>query len=107
MLAQVTEPMQLIVALLGHAYRGPDGNVYLALKDFQWSGMSATGIPLDEIIETLERCPAQNKLLLLDLTHAGDRPDVAGQPDLPRLLSSLKAQPKTVRNIGASSENER
>ena len=30
-----------------------------------------------------------------------------GQPDLPRLLGSLKALPKTVRIIGASSENER
>ena len=107
MLAQVTEPMQLIVALLGHAYRGPDGRAYLAFKDFRWDDMPATGIPLDEIVETLERCPAQSKLLLLDLVHTGDHPDVEGQPDLPRLLGSLKALPKTVRIIGASSENER
>lgn len=107
MLAQVTEPMQLIVALLGHAYRGPDGRAYLAFKDFRWDDMPATGIPLDEIVEDLERCPAQSKLLLLDLVHTGDHPDVEGQPDLPRLLGSLKALPKTVRIIGASSENER
>ena len=106
-LAQVTEPMQLIVALLGHAYRGPDGRAYLAFKDFRWGDMPVTGIPLDEIVEALERCPAQSKLLLLDLVHTGDHPDVEGQPDLPRLLGSLKALHKTVRIIGASSENER
>ena len=107
MLTQVTEPMQLVVALLGHAYRGPDGSVYLALKDFRWGDMPASGIPLDEIIEALESCPARNKLLLLDLVHAGDHPDVEDQPDLPRLLGSLKTLPKTVRIVGGSSENER
>ena len=99
--------MQLVVALLGHAYRGPDGKVYLALKDFRWGDMTGSGIPLDEIVEALENCPARSKLLLLDLVHAGDHPDVEDQPDLPRLLGLLKALPKTVRIIGASSENER
>lgn len=107
LLSQVTEPMQLIVALLGHAYQGPDGNAYLALKDFRWGEMATTGLPLDGILEAMERCPAQNKILLLDLTHSGDHPDVVGQPDLPRLLATLKTPLKTVRIIGASSENER
>ncbi len=107
LLPQVTEPMQLIVAVLGHGYVGPDGKVYIAFKDFQWSSMETTGLPLEGLVDSLERCPAKEKLLLLDLTHTGDHPDVAGQPDLPHLLATLKTPLKTVRIIGASSENER
>ncbi len=107
LLPRVTEPMQLIVAVLGHGYLGPDGKAYLAFKDFQWASMEKSGLPLDGLVDLLERCPAQEKLLLLDLTHAGDHPDVEGQPDLPKLLSALTTPLKTVRIIGASSEGER
>lgn len=107
LLPRVTEPMQLIVAVLGHGYLGPDGKPYLAFQDFQWSSMAQTGLPLDGLVDLLERCPAKEKLLLLDLTHAGDHPDVEGQPDLPKLLSALTTPLKTVRIIGASSEGER
>ena len=107
LLPRVTEPMQLIVAVLGHGYLGPDGKPYIAFKDFQWSSMEQTGLPLDGLVDLLERCPAKEKLLLLDLTHAGDHPDVEGQPDLPKLLSALTTPLKTVRIIGASSEGER
>ncbi len=107
LLPRVTEPMQLIVAVMGHGYLGPDGKVYIAFKDFQWSSMEQTGLPLDGLVDLLERCPAKEKLLLLDLTHAGDHPDVEGQPDLPKLLSALTTPLKTVRVIGASSEGER
>lgn len=107
LLPQVTEPMQLIVAIMGHGYVGPDGKAYLAFQDFQWSSMETTGLPLEGLVDLLERCPAKNKILLLDLTHAGNHPDVAGQPDLPHLLATLKTPLKTVRIIGASSENER
>ena len=107
LLPRVTEPMQLIVAVLGHGYLGPDGKAYIAFKDFQWASMEQTGLPLDGLVDLMERCPAREKLLLLDITHAGDHPDVAGQPDLPKLLSALTTPLKTVRVIGASSEGER
>jgi eukaryotic-like serine/threonine-protein kinase len=107
LLPRVTEPMQLIVAVLGHGYLGPDGKAYIAFKDFQWSSMEQTGLPLDGLVDLLERCPAKEKLLLLDLTHTGDHPDVEGQPDLPKLLLTLQTPLKTVRIIGASSEGER
>ena len=107
LLPRVTEPMQLIVAVLGHGYLGPDGKAYLAFKDFQWASMEKSGLPLDGLVDLLERCPAKEKLLLLDLSHAGDHPDVEGQPDLPKLLLTLTTPLKTVRIIGASSEGER
>ncbi len=107
LLPRVTEPMQLIVAVLGHGYLGPDGKAYIAFKDFQWASMEKTGLPLDGLVDLLERSPAKEKLLLLDLTQTGDHPDVEGQPDLPKLLLTLKTPLKTVRIIGASSENER
>ena len=107
LLSQVTAPSQLTVAILGHAYQGPDGVAYIALKDFRWSEMAKSGLPLDGLVEALERCPAKEKILLLDVTQSGDHPDVAGQPDLPKLLSTLKTPLKTVHIIGASSEGER
>jgi len=107
LLSQVTEPMQLVVAVLGHAYQDADGTAYIAFKDFRWGEMATTGLPLDGIVDALERCPARDKILLLDLTHSSDRPEAVGQPDLPKLLATLKTPLKTVRIIGASSEGER
>ncbi len=104
---RVTEPMQLIVAVFGHAYRADNGQIYLAFRDFQWKDPVATGLPLESLVQLLERCPAKEKLLLLDLTPAGDRPDSAGLPDLPHMLATLKTPLKTLRIIGASSEGER
>lgn len=106
-LRRVGRTTQVIVAVFGHAYLGDDGKVYLALKDFNSQNMAATGLPLDELVELLEQCPATDKLLLLDVVHAGNTPDLARQPPLPELLSHLSVVPKTTRILGAAGAEQR
>lgn len=103
-LPQVTQPMQLVVAVFGHGYLGPDGKAYIAFKDFRWSELATSAIPLESLVDALERCPAEEKILLLDLVHRESGTDVK-QADLPKLLGSMKL--KTLKIIGASSEGER
>lgn len=104
-LAKVTQPMQLIVSVSGRGYLGADGRVYLALRDFQSEQFATSGLPLESLIDALERCPAQNKLLLLDLVHL-DEGGGSNSVDLPKLLKTLKTPIKTLKIIGASSEGE-
>ena len=106
LLPQVTQPMQLIVAVFGHGTLGADGQAYLAFRGFRDAEASTTGIPLESLVDSLERCPANEKILLLDLTH-GSPGDARKTLDLPKLLSTLKTPLKTLRILGASSEGER
>ena len=106
-LAKVGKSTQVIVAVFGHAYIGPDDRVYLALKDFSDADMPTTGLPLDGLIDLLEASPATDKLLLLDIVHPGEGELLAKQPPLPDLLAKLQSKPKTTRIIGASSAGER
>lgn len=103
-LPQVTQPMQLIVAVIGQGVLGTDGKAYIAFRDFRWSETATTAIPLESLIDALERCPAEDKILLLDLVHQEQAPE-APQVDLPKLLGSVKLQ--TLKVIGASAEGER
>jgi serine/threonine-protein kinase len=106
-LASVGRSTQVIIAVFGHAYLGPDDRVYLALKDFRDDDMPATGLPLDGLIDLLEACPSTDKLLLLDVVHAGDGADLTQQPPLPDLLAKLQSKPQTTRILGAASAGER
>lgn len=97
---------QVVIAVFGHAFLGPDDRVYLAFKDFNDDDMPTTGWPLDRLIELLEeKCPATEKLLLLDVAHAGGQG--ARHLPLPELLAKLQTKPRTTRVIGASAAGER
>lgn len=106
-LGQVGRNTQVIVAIFGHAYLGEDNRVYLALKDFKFDNMPASGLPLDGLIELLEGCPSNDKLLLLDVVHPGRGADLQRQPPLEELLSKLTVKPKTTRIIRSPSSDER
>ena len=101
-LERVAETMQLVVYVNGHAYVGDDDRVYLALKDFDLDGIVKTGLPLDWLVEQLEACPAEEKLLLLDVVHDGNGPDLKRQPSLPEMLGKLSTPVETVDIIGSS-----
>lgn len=106
LLSRVTEPMQLIVALFGHAYRNKDGRLYLAYRDYRRDDPAGSGLPLESVVQALERCPAKDKLLLLDLVPEGALSHGQGALDLPQMLATLTVPLKTLRIIGASSEGE-
>ena len=61
---------KLLVYVAGHAYKDDDGSVYFAPKNFDLKRMGATGLPLQWLVDELEKCPAKEKLLLLDCSHA-------------------------------------
>jgi hypothetical protein len=94
---------KLLVYFAGHAYEDPQGQVYLAPKDFQLARMGTTGLPLQWLVDELEKCPAGQKLLLLDCSHAypqaGSRQagapgaDLTMQPSTAEMLATLKGPP--------------
>src|SRR5688500_7828748 len=69
--------------------------------------MPGTGMPLDWLVERMEQCKAMEKILLLDVVHAGNGADLAQQPSNPVLLSKLKTPLATVVVIANSSADER
>jgi hypothetical protein len=106
-LARVGSGHQLIVYVAGHAYLGPDNVVYLAFKDFRFDDMPGTGLPLDWLVEQIEGCKADEKLLLLDLVHAGSGRDLDRQPSLPDLIYQLKTPIHSVDIIGSAGAGQR
>jgi serine/threonine-protein kinase len=67
-LEKVPADSQLVVYFVGHAYAN-EGVPLLAPKDFALARMSASGLPLTWLIDQMESCLAQEKLLLLDSCH--------------------------------------
>ncbi|REJ93888.1 MAG: hypothetical protein DWQ29_03425, partial [Planctomycetota bacterium] len=106
-LANVGVRHQLIVYITGHAYVGPDEKVYLACTDFQFDDMPGTGLPLDWVIEQIEACRADEKILLLSVVNSGGGEDLEHQPSTPDLLYKLQTPIKTIDVIGSCSEEER
>lgn len=74
---------QVVVSIVGHAAVGPDKQPVFAFKDFRAADPVKTGVPLTWIVEQLDACPAQSKLLLLDIGTT--------QPGAPSLADMLKS----------------
>src|SRR5262249_4974034 len=99
---------QVVVYVDCHAYVGKDGNVYLAGKDFHWDRMEETGLKLDWLVEKLEECPSQDKILLLDFSHKGTGgKDLEQQPSTAEMVQKLKTPLKTTSIIASCSPGER
>ena len=96
----------------GRAYKDDDGKVYLALKDFDFERIGETGLALQWLVDELEKCPAKEKLLLLDCSHAGAGADLAMEPSAEEMLGSLKHLPgrgplRTVTAIASCKAGQR
>ncbi len=84
-----TPPTQVVVSITGHAYLGEDEKVYLAAKDFDFTRMAQTGLPLDWLAGKLNACRAVEKLLLLDVFPSGNGRDLRRQPGAGTILKKL------------------
>ncbi len=62
---------ELVVYLGGHVLLGNDGKAYFGGTDFDPREPSSRGVPLDVLVDTLDRSAAKSVLLLLDTCHAG------------------------------------
>jgi serine/threonine-protein kinase len=92
-LGQIGSDDKLLVFFAGHAYKDEKGKVYLAPKNFDPRRIGATGLPLEWLVDELEKCSAKEKLLLLDGSHAGEGKDLAMEPSTAEMLRTLKSPP--------------
>jgi eukaryotic-like serine/threonine-protein kinase len=96
-LRKLSAESKLIVYIASHAYKDDDGQVYLALKDFDFKRIGATGVSLQWLVDELENCPAKEKLLLLDCCQAGLGADLAKEPSTAEMIELLKTKPGRVK----------
>ena len=84
---------RLIVYYVGHACKDAGGQVFLAPKDFRSDQPAVNGRPLQWLVDLVEDCPAKEKLLLLDGSHAGSGAEQAAEPSSAEMIRALKPQP--------------
>lgn len=97
---------QVLVYFEGQAFEGPGGKFYLAARDFQQQQPGETGVPLEWLVEVLEKCASKDKLLILDTFQVGDSTKYAPQPSPVKMLSSVAGSLKTSHALAARDENE-
>lgn len=106
-LQQARTQTQVLVYVTGHAYLGEDNRVYLAGRHFNWDRMSDTGLPLDWLIEQLEACSAEDKILFLDCSHEGRGRDLTRQPSTAEMLQTLSVRLKSTAVIASCRAGQR
>ena len=84
---------RLIVYFIGHAMKDASGQVFLAPKDFRSDQPTANGQPLQWLVDLVEDCPAKEKLLFLDGSHAGSGAEQAGERSSAEMIRALKPKP--------------
>ncbi len=67
---------QIIVFLAGHGVLDKDLNYYFAPYDMDFNNVTANGVSLNSIIESLKQSSSLNKLLLMDSCHSGNTLDM-------------------------------
>jgi tRNA A-37 threonylcarbamoyl transferase component Bud32 len=97
---------QVMIYVVGHAYQGEDGGVYLAPKDFRFDDMPGTGLPLDWLAGKLNECRSKDKLLILDVTPPGMGKDLKKQLAGRALLNNLKTSLTSTTTIIACDEDQ-
>jgi eukaryotic-like serine/threonine-protein kinase len=92
-LSRIGADGSLVFFFTGRAYKSDEGKVYLALKDIDLARIGETGLPLQWLVDALEKCPAREKLLVLDCNHAGSGADLAMEPTSDEMFNSLAHLP--------------
>jgi len=96
---------QLIVYVCAPAYVDDNKQAYLAGTDFRWDSMDDSGVSLAWMIEQLESCNAESKLLLLDCSRGGSGADLKRQPSDQQLLNAaVKGQTPGSTSVIAGSQ---
>jgi serine/threonine-protein kinase len=111
-LKRIPADARLIVYFAGHAMTDAKGQVYLAPKDFRSDKPEINGRALQWLVDLMEECPAKEKLLLLDGSHAGTGAEQASEPSSAEMLKTLKRQPnrallRTVTAVASCRQGER
>jgi serine/threonine-protein kinase len=107
LLKNASAQTQVLVYFSGHAYVDSDSSVFLAGRDFQFDNMAKTGVPLDWLVQRLEECAAEDKLLLLDCSHLGNQKDLQSQPSTATMVRKIKTPRKTTSIIASCDDGQR
>ena len=79
----------VIIYFAGHAFKNPEGKIYLAPKNFDSRRINLTGLPLQWLVDEFEKCSAKEKWLLLDCSQ-----DTAAhglnQPSTAEMIRTIK-----------------
>lgn len=105
-LSRVGRSTQVIIYLCGHIYKTSEENYVIAPRQFRWDNRKETGVPVQWLIQELENCPSENKMLLMDTCHSGFGGDLKFQPSPKVVIESLPNPPKTTTVIGNCDEGE-
>ncbi|MEX0703733.1 MAG: serine/threonine-protein kinase [Planctomycetales bacterium] len=107
-LASVRPQTQLIVYAGCRAFVAEDRRVYLAATDFDSNRPAETGIPLQWLLDRLDRCPSTDKLLLLDVRPAQPAAEAETGPPISaaEALGLLERPPQSTAVIAADSAGE-
>ena len=112
LLGRIDAAGKVIVYFAGHAYKDDKGEIYLAPKNFDLKRIAGSGLSLQWLVDRFEECPAGEKLLLLDCSHAGEGADPKLQPSTAEMIRSLKTLPdrsplRTVTAVASCAEGQR
>ena len=89
-IGRVSSGAELLVYYVGHAYADKHGKIWLAPKDFVFAKPETTGLALAALVDNIEKCPARQKLLLLDATHGNVKADAKQEPSGAEMIQTLQ-----------------
>jgi serine/threonine-protein kinase len=107
LLEDASAQTQVLVYFSGHAYIDSDSSVFLAGRDFRFDQMAETGVPLNWLVQRIEKCAAKDKLLLLDCSHLGNQKDLRSQPSTATMVRKIKTPRKTTSIIASCDDGQR
>eukprot|EP00913_Durusdinium_trenchii_P008949 g8415.t1 len=96
---------EVVIYIATHAFVSK-GAVYLAGKKFDSNRTAETGLALDWVIEQMENCKADRKILLLDCSHTWKNVKRPDQPSTAKMMQRVTSTPKSTVVIASCSESE-
>lgn len=102
-IAAATKPIDTVLFYFsGHGMLEPlNQKVVLCLQDTQQNNLINTGLQLEELLELLEKCSAQQQLLWLDACHSGDLTFLGAKGEKSSLLNPTKELVEFLRQRAA------
>lgn len=93
-LARVPSGSQLLVYYLGHGYLSEQRAGYLVPQGFDARRVDSTGLGVRWLIEQVEQCPANEKIIVLDIGQVAGADLPIKQASAVELAESVKATPR-------------
>ena len=93
-LGRVPADAQVIIFCLGLGFVDSHGSGFFAPQGFDEQRAEATGLSIRWLIDALEKCPAREKLLVLDTSHDNGRPQTGSFTSAAELAETGRPGPR-------------